>query len=123
MKFYLNWILPRMKSGEIVECKRQVPYELQQSFKRNGKTVLAITYIADYVIIMANGHSITFDVKGSPDNISLLKRKLFWFKYPDVDYRWICYSQIGSDGTDGGWVEYEKVKQGRKERKKAKNAN
>jgi len=121
MRFYRDWIKPRMISGEIVDSKRQIPYELQKSFKRDGKTVLAITYVADYVLTFSDGHVIVFDVKGSPDNIALLKRKLFWYRYPEIDYRWICYSQIDSDGKDDGWVLYEKVKQGRKERKKAKN--
>lgn len=56
-----------------------------------------------------------------PDNVALLKRKLFWFKYPEIDYQWICYSKIDSQSKDdGGWVSYDTVKKGRTERKKQK---
>lgn len=116
MKFYRDYVEPKMDSGEIISCERQIKYELQPSFKHEGKTILAVNYVADFVLSFSNGEQIIYDVKGIPDNIALLKRKLFWYKYPDLDYRWICLSQI-----DGGWVSYEIVKQGRKERKKLKN--
>lgn len=117
MKFYRDYVEPKIETGEIIRCERQVKYELQPSFKRNGKTILAINYVADFVLYFFDGRQIIYDVKGNPDNIALLKRKLFWYRYPNLDYRWICYSSV-----DGGWVEYEIVKQGRKERKK-KNKN
>ncbi|MDF2951051.1 MAG: hypothetical protein K0S18_634 [Anaerocolumna sp.] len=115
MKFYRDYVEPKIQSGEIISCEKQVKYELQPSFKHEGKTILAVNYVADFVLSFSNGKEIIYDVKGSPDNIALLKRKLFWFKYPELDYRWICLSTI-----DGGWVSYETVKQGRKERKKNK---
>jgi hypothetical protein len=118
MKFYRDYVEPKIDSGEIISCERQVKYELQPSFKHEGKTILAVNYVADFVLSFSNGKQIIYDVKGSPDNIALLKRKLFWFKYPQLDYRWICFS-----GIDGGWVSYETVKQGRKERKKSKTTN
>lgn len=116
MKFYRDYVEPKIEKGEIVSCDRQIKYELQPSFKHEGKTILAINYVADFVLSFSNGKQVIYDVKGSPDNIALLKRKMFWYKYPNLDYRWICLSVI-----DGGWVEYEVVKQGRKERKKNKS--
>ena len=104
-----------MESGEVLSFQRQITYELQPKFKRNEKTVLPINYVADFVITYKNGNKQVIDTKGMPDSVALLKRKMFWFKYPEIDYVWISYSKI-----DGGWVEYEKVKQGRKERKKNK---
>ena len=115
MRFYRDVILPKMGSGDILSCEMQVKYELQQKFSHDDKTVLPINYIADFVVEYKNGHITVFDTKGMPDNVAILKRKMFWFKYPDIDYQWISYSKI-----DGGWVAYEKVKQGRKERKKSK---
>jgi len=115
MKFYRDYVEPKIDSGEIISCEQQVKYELQSSFKHEGKTILAINYVADFVLSFFDGKEIIYDVKGCPDNIALLKRKLFWYKYPNLDYRWICLSQI-----DGGWVDYETVKQGRKERKRNK---
>lgn len=120
MKFYRDWILPKMESGDIVNCELQKKYELQEKFTHDNKNVLPINYIADFVVTYEDGHITVFDTKGMPDNVALLKRKLFWHKYPLVDYQWICYSKIDSNGDDDGWVLYEKVKQGRKERKKNK---
>jgi len=115
MKFYRDWISPKMESGDILSCERQIKYELQEKFKHDDKTVLPINYIADFVVIYKDKHITVYDTKGMPDNVALLKRKLFWYKYPDIDYQWISYSKC-----DGGWVSYETVKQGRKERKKLK---
>jgi len=115
MKFYRDWILPKMESGDIISCQRQVKYELQEKFNHDGKNVLPITYVSDFTVVYKDGHEVVYDVKGMPDSVALLKRKLFWHKYPDVDYQWMSLSLI-----DGGWVPYEVVKQGRKERKKNK---
>lgn len=118
MKFYKDWIIPKIASGDIISCEMQVKYELQQKFIHDGRTVLPIVYIADFVVTFANNHTTVYDTKGLPDSVALLKRKMFWYKYPDIDYQWISYSKI-----DGGWVMYEVVKKGRAERKKNKKEN
>jgi hypothetical protein len=115
MRFYRDWILPKVESGEIAKVDRQVTYELQQKFIHDGKTVLPINYVADFVVQYSNGHTTVFDTKGMPDSVALLKRKMFWWKYPDIDYQWIGYS-----GLDGGWTSYENIKKGRAKRKKEK---
>lgn len=122
MRFYRDWILPKMESNQITACSRQVKYELQEKFTHDGKTVLPINYVSDFTVTYKDGHEVVYDVKGCPDNIALLKRKLFWHKYPDTDYQWMSYSKV--DSLDGsGWVSYDVVKQGRKERKKTKAKN
>lgn len=113
MRYYRDVLLPKVESGEVVSYELQKPYELQPKFKHNGKTVLPIKYIADFFIVYADGHEEVIDTKGEPDNVALLKRKLFWYHYPDVDYRWVCYSAI-----DGGWCDYEYVKLQKSKRKK-----
>lgn len=118
MKFYRDVILPKMESGDIVDCKLQAPYQLQEKFKHDNKTVLPIIYVADFVVTYKNKHIVVYDTKGMPDSVALLKRKLFWHKYPNIDYQWVSFSKI-----DGGWVSYETVKQGRKQRKKLKQSN
>lgn len=115
MKYYAEVILPGVKTGEIKSFNRQVKYTLQPGFRRNGKKILPIEYVADFVINYANGNTIVVDTKGCPDSVAKLKRKLFWYVLPDIDYRWICYSRI-----DGGFVDYETVEKGRKQRKKEK---
>ncbi len=115
MKYYRDVLCPLEKSGDIVVCELQKPYELQPEFDHDGKTVQPIKYVADFFVKYKDGREEVVDTKGYPDQIALLKRKLFWYNYPNVSYRWICYSEI-----DGGWCDYEYVKKQRAERKRAK---
>lgn len=66
--------------GIIQNLQRQVKYELQPSFKLNGKTIRSITYIADFVYIQ-DGVEIIEDTKGFKTKEYLLKKKLFEYKY------------------------------------------
>ena len=66
--------------GVIQNLQRQVKYELQPSFKLNGKTIRSITYIADFVYIQ-DGVEVIEDVKGVRTKEYLLKKKLFEYKY------------------------------------------
>jgi hypothetical protein len=68
------------KLGVIQNLQRQVKYELQPSFKLNGKTIRSITYIADFVYIQ-DGVEVIEDVKGMRTKEYLLKKKLFEYKY------------------------------------------
>ena len=104
-----------MKSGNITDVKLQVKYELQPKFVHDNSTVQPINYVADFVLTYADGRTEIIDTKGCPDSTALIKRKLFWYVYPDLVYKWIFYSKI-----DGGWVEYEKVKRQRELRRQAK---
>ena len=114
-KYYRDVILPLEESGSIVYYELQKPYDLQPKFVHEGETVRAIVYKADFYIEYADGRVEVIDIKGSPDSVALLKRKMFWYAYPDLTYRWVCYSKV-----DGGWVDYEVVNKARKERKKKK---
>jgi len=115
MLYYRDILCPLEKSGDIVYCELQKPYELQPKFVHDNKTVQAIKYVADFFVRYKDGHEEVIDTKGYPDSTALLKRKLFWYHYPDVIYRWICYSKI-----DGGWCDYEYVKKQRANRKREK---
>lgn len=115
MKYYRDYILPRIESGEIIDVKLQVKYELQPKFVYDGKTVQPIYYIADFVIMYSDKKVEVIDIKGCPNAAAVLKRKMFWYVYPELTYKWICYSKI-----DGGWVEYDYVKKQRALRKKEK---
>lgn len=66
--------------GVIQNLQRQVKYELQPSFKLNGKTIRSITYIADFVYIQ-DGVEVIEDVKGMRTKEYLLKKKMFEYKY------------------------------------------
>jgi hypothetical protein len=113
MLFLIEFVEPKMKSGEILSYELQVPYILQDGFTRNGKKILPIKYVADYVIYWADGTTQVFDTKGMPDSVSLIKRKMHWLRYPELNLTYICRNL-----KFGGWVEYDKLKKLRKEAKK-----
>lgn len=115
MKYYRDVILPMMSTGEIVYYERQKRYILQPAFNHGGKKVQPIEYKADFYTVDKNGKETTIDIKGCPDSVAKLKRKMFWYAYPNIDYIWIGYSK-----ADGGWVTYETIIAGRKQRKKNK---
>lgn len=115
MKFYRDYVKPMLENGELASCERQVPFVLQESFLYKGKKIREITYVADFVLEYADGRVIVVDVKGMADSVALLKRKLFWFRFPDEEYVWMCYST-----KDGGWVTYEQVAERRRNDKKEK---
>lgn len=115
MKYYRDVLCPKVKSGDVVAFELQKPYELQPKFIHDGKSVQPIKYVADFFIVYKDGHEEVIDIKGMPDSVAVLKRKLFWYHYPDVDYKWIVYVQ-----KFGGWISYEEAKKKRAEQKKIK---
>ena len=115
MKYYRDVILPNVESGLIKYYELQKEYELQPKFTHNGKTVLPIKYVADFYIEYTDGHKEVIDTKGLPDSVALLKRKMYWYHYPDVDYKWIIYVK-----KYGGWLDYDTVKKLRSQEKKNK---
>lgn len=118
-RYYCDVIKKGVQDGKIKEWKRQVNFVLQPSFKRGGKTIRAIDYKADFVVTYADNHTEVIDIKGIATPEAKIKRKMFWYVYPDVCYRWIGYSkQDSKDGT--GWADYDDIIAGRKARKKLK---
>ena len=115
MKYYRDVILPNVESGLIKYYELQKEYELQPKFTHNGKTVLPIKYVADFYIEYTDGHKEVIDTKGLPDSVALLKRKMYWYHYPDVDYKWITYVK-----KYGGWLDYDTAKKLRSQEKKNK---
>lgn len=115
MLFLKEFIEPKLESGEIKSYSRQVEYILQDGFTLNGKKILPIKYRSDFNIIWKDGTEQVFDTKGMPDSTSLIKRKLFWLRYPDLKLTYICRNL-----KFGGWVDYDELKRLRREGKKKK---
>lgn len=111
--FLQEFIEPKLESGEIKSYTRQVEYVLQDKFEYKGKKILSIKYRSDFNIVWNDGTLQVFDVKGNPDNLSLLKRKLMWAKYPEANLTFICRNL-----KYGGWIDYDMLKKKRKEDKK-----
>lgn len=116
LRYYRDVLLPLVSNGDVIDYELQKPYELQPKFVHDGRTVQAIKYVADFYIKYKDGHEEVIDIKGFADATAQLKRKLFWYTYPDLTYQWICFSK-----TDGGWILYEDLKKARAKRKKEKN--
>ena len=73
------------KANEITELRLQVKFELQPSFKKNGKTIRKIEYIADFTYYDNKLNKyIVEDTKGYKTDVYKLKKKLFEYKYPHL---------------------------------------
>lgn len=79
--------------GEIKNLKLQVPFLLQESFRKNGKTYRKIEYIADFVY-EENGQVIVEDTKGIKTDVFKIKQKLFEYKYPELSLKIITRGEI-----------------------------
>lgn len=74
-----------LKSGLIEDLKLQPQFELQPSFKKNGKTIRAITYKGDFSYIdKQTGSLVIEDTKGMKTKDYILKKKLFEYKFPNL---------------------------------------
>lgn len=105
MKYYRDVLLPKVESGEVINYVLQKPYELQPKFVHNDKTIRPIQYVADFYIVYKDGREEVIDTKGYGDQVAILKRKIFWYHYPNVDYKWVTYVK-----KYGGWIDYEEYK-------------
>lgn len=73
------------KSGAISELILQPRYVLQPSFRKNGKTIRPIVYTADFQYRNSDGQIIVEDTKGFRTDVYRLKKKLFEYRYPDLE--------------------------------------
>ena len=113
MRYYTEVILPGIEDGSILKFERQKKYILQPSYTHCGKKVQPIEYKADFYVVYADGREQVIDIKGCPDAVAILKRKMFWFTYPSIEYIWLVYVK-----KYGGWIEYDECKRLRREAKK-----
>ena len=120
MKYYRDVILSLSRSGEIKHFELQKKYILQPKFHNGTKYVQPIIYVADFYIEYSDGTIEVIDTKGFPDSVAKIKRKMFWYLYPEVTYKWICYSELYGNEEDGYWCDYEYVERQRRLRKKEK---
>lgn len=115
MRYYRDVLIPMVSDGTVIYYELQKTYELQPKFAHKGRNVQPIKYVADFFIEYSDGHTEVIDTKGYPDSVALLKRKMFWYHYPEVTYKWMTYVK-----KFGGWIEYENYKKLKKEEKLSK---
>ena len=81
MAYYIKLEILEQK-GKIKDLELQKVYELQPSFKINGKTYQKITYKADFSYISVEDNKLhVIDVKGFKTDVYKLKKKMFAYKY------------------------------------------
>ena len=102
-KYYI-YLQEKKKTGVIQSFERQVTYELQPKFKKNGKSYRPITYIADFVVDYGDSTSV-IDTKGKETTEFKLKKKLFEYKFPELHLSIIQYYPE----TDS-WLELDEIK-------------
>lgn len=76
--------------GLIKDIKLQTRFELQPSFKKNNKTIRAITYKSDFDYLTKDGRHIVEDVKSKAtekDKVYRMKRKMLQYKYRDIEFK------------------------------------
>lgn len=76
------------RAGKISDLELQQEYELIPKFKKNNKTYRKTIYRADfsYFDIEANKY-IVEDVKGFKTDVYKLKKKLFEYRYTDLEIK------------------------------------
>ncbi len=73
-----------LKNKQITDLKTQVKFELQPSFKFNGKTIRSINYIADFTYVK-DEKLIIVDTKGYRTEVYKLKKKMMQYKGYDIE--------------------------------------
>ncbi len=76
------------RAGEVVKFELQPEFILQDKFKKNGKAIRAIKYVADFLVTYKDGHVEIVEVKGfKKKEVWLLKQKMFEYRYPDLELK------------------------------------
>ncbi len=74
------------KAKEIKNLELQPKFLLQDKYQKNGKTIRAIYYVADFKYLDIRTNKIVIeDTKGFKTREYLLKKKIFEYKYPELE--------------------------------------
>ena len=107
----LRLLKEKKAAGLILNYELQPQYELQPAFKRDGKTIRAITYTADFLVYHLDGTEEVVDIKGMETQQGIMRRKMFWHKYRDLKLTWL--SRSIKYGDENGWIDYDELKKRR----------
>jgi hypothetical protein len=77
---YYIFLKTQKENKKIIDFQMQVKIELQPKFKYEGKTVLPIHYIVDFIIYHKDGIQEYVDVKGYSTSEFKLKWKMLKYK-------------------------------------------
>jgi len=117
---YYELLKKKKASEEIINFELQPKYELQPKFRVNGKGIRAITYSADFLVYHLDGTIEAIDVKGMSTQQGEIRRKMFYYKYPDIKLTWVA-KNLKWATMDGEWILYDDLQKIRRDNKKAMN--
>lgn len=80
-------LLDLKEAGEIKAIELQPKFELQPAFRYQGKAQRAITYKADFKVTYSDGRIEIIEVKGFKTRDYAMRKKIFLFLHPDVDFK------------------------------------
>ncbi len=96
---YYSYLKRLKEKREIYDFELQPEYILQDKFKLYGKTISAIKYKADFLVMHLDGNCVVIDVKGAATSEAKIKRKMFLKRYPELVLKWVVDSKWG-------WMDY-----------------
>ena len=82
---YYMYLKSERAKGNVAEYTLQPVYELQECYKRGKRKVQPITYKADFLVTYKDGRQAVIDVKGMKTEVYRIKKKMFEYKYPDLE--------------------------------------
>ena len=103
--------------GQTIEVSHQDFNKIKR--KTKASTIQAIKYIADFEVEYSNGYVEVVDTKGQETADFKLKKKMFMYKYPHINF-----AVIIKDKTKG-WIpydEYQKAERAKAKEKKMRSA-
>lgn len=103
------------KEGVIIDFERQIPFELQPKFKKNGKTYRGIEYVCDFFVNVNGTIKQVIDIKGKETVEFKIKHKLFEYKYPEYNLKLIQFYEPTNE-----WLELDAIRKLIRQQKKKK---
>lgn len=115
---YYIYLLEKKDKKEIKDFSMQISFDLlpKQKNKFTGKTILAVKYIADFVIIHNNNTKEVIDIKGRETVDFKLKKKMFFFFYPEMNLRCVQW-----DSIEKQWRDLDDINKDKRARKRNRN--
>lgn len=111
-RYYIK-LLQEKKAGIIKSFEMQQSFLITPSYKKNGKTIRKMEYLADFVIQYPDGSTRVIDVKGVETDVFKMKKKLVEYMYPDVTIE--CVRWVPKESK---WMTLKEYKEYTKNKKK-----
>ena len=91
---YYSHLLDQKSAWDITNIKLQPTYELQPKYRtKDWILIRAIKYVADFEIQYSSWMSLVVDIKWMATEWALIKRKMFLYKYPQLNLERISFVQ------------------------------